>query len=150
MSPQSKFCLSKKSIKERLPYNRNEVSKMKKYNVSVNGTMYQVEIEVASEAEVKAASVAAPAAPAVAPTPAEATAPVASGEGETISAPMPGTILSVNVSVGDTVKAGQVLFILEAMKMENEIMSPVDGTITSVGTTKGSSVDTGALLCTIA
>ncbi len=127
---------------------------MKKYNVSVNGTMYQVEIEVASEAEVKAAAPAAPATPAAAPAPAAAptpaAAPVASGEGETIAAPMPGTILSVNVAVGDTVKAGQVLFILEAMKMENEIMSPVDGTVTSVGTTKGSSVDTGAVLCTIA
>lgn len=124
---------------------------MKKYNVSVNGTMYQVEIEVASEAEVKATAPAAPAAaPAPVAAPAPAAAPVASGEGETIAAPMPGTILSVNVAVGDTVKAGQVLFILEAMKMENEIMSPVDGTITSVGTTKGSSVDTGAVLCTIA
>ena len=63
---------------------------------------------------------------------------------------MPGTILSVNVNVGDSVKAGQVLFILEAMKMENEIMAPSDGKITSVGVAKGAAVDTGAVLCTIA
>ncbi len=126
---------------------------MKKYNVSVNGTMYEVAIEIASEADVKAAATAAPAAPAPAAVPAPAAAPAApaaAGSGDPINAPMPGTILAVNVAAGDTVKAGQVLFILEAMKMENEIMAPKDGTVTSVATTKGSAVDTGALLCTIA
>ena len=62
---------------------------------------------------------------------------------------MPGNILSVNVNVGDTVKRGQVLLILEAMKMENEIMAPCDGTIASVNTSKGSAVESGALLCVI-
>ena len=62
---------------------------------------------------------------------------------------MPGNILSVNVNVGDTVKRGQVLMILEAMKMENEIMCPCDGKIASINTTKGSAVETGALLCVI-
>ena len=69
--------------------------------------------------------------------------------GEKVSAPMPGTILSVNVSNGQSVKKGDVLFILEAMKMENEIMAPCDGTAASVSVTKGAAVDTGALLCVI-
>ena len=112
---------------------------MKKYKVNVNGTMYEVEIELMSETEAKAAPapVSAPAAPAQA------------GEGEKIESPMPRTILAVNVNNGDTVKKGQVLMILEAMKMENEIMAGCDGTVTSVAVTKGQSVETGALLCTI-
>ena len=112
---------------------------MKKYKVNVNGTMYEVEIELMSETEAKAAPapVSAPAAPAQA------------GEGEKIESPMPGTILAVNVNNGDTVKKGQVLMILEAMKMENEIMAGCDGVVTSVAVTKGQSVETGALLCTI-
>ena len=71
------------------------------------------------------------------------------GEGEKIESPMPGTILSVNVNNGDTVKKGQVLMILEAMKMENEIMAPCAGKITAVAVTKGATVESGALLCTI-
>ena len=63
---------------------------------------------------------------------------------------MPGTILSVNVKAGDSVKSGQVLMVLEAMKMENEIMAPADGTIASVGVSQGASVESGALLCVIA
>jgi biotin carboxyl carrier protein len=63
---------------------------------------------------------------------------------------MPGTILAVNVSANQSVKKGDVLFILEAMKMENEILSPVDGTVTSVSVTKGATVESGAVLCTIA
>ena len=69
--------------------------------------------------------------------------------GEKVCAPMPGNILSVNVNAGDVVKRGQVLLILEAMKMENEIMAPCDGTIASVNTSKGSAVESGALLCVI-
>ena len=115
---------------------------MKTYKVCVNGTEYEVTVE-----EMKAGEVSA--APKAEAAPAPAAASVAAGEGETIAAPMPGTILAVNINVGDAVKKGQVLFILEAMKMENEIMAPHDGTITAVGTTKGSSVNSGDLLCTL-
>ena len=112
---------------------------MKKYRVNVNGTAYEVEIE-----EMAGAPVAAPvAAPAAAP------ASAASGAGESINAPMPGNILSVNVAAGDTVKKGQVLMVLEAMKMENEIMAPRDGKVTAVAVAKGAAVESGALLCTI-
>ena len=113
---------------------------MKKYRVNVNGTVYEVELEEITGAAPAAAPVAAPAAPA------PATAPAG---GEKIAAPMPGTILSVNVAAGDAVKKGQVLMILEAMKMENEIMAPCDGTVTSVAAAKGAAVESGALLCTI-
>ena len=113
---------------------------MKKYKVNVNGTSYEIEIELMSETEAAAA-----------PKQAAAPAPAAqaTGEGEAVSAPMPGTILDVKVNVGDSVKKGQVLMILEAMKMENEIMAGVDGVITSIGATKGASVQTGDALCTI-
>lgn len=122
---------------------------MKNYKVIVNGTEYQVAIELVSEAEAKAAvPAAAPAAPAAAPAPAAPAAAAPAG-GEKVNAPMPGTILEVKVAVGSTVKKGDLLFVLEAMKMENEILSPVDGKVTFVGTTKGSSVDTGAALCVI-
>ena len=104
---------------------------MKKYRVNVNGTAYEVEIE-----EMNGAPAAAPVA-------------AASGAGESITSPMPGNILAVNVAAGDTVKKGQVLMILEAMKMENEIMAPHDGKVTAVAVTKGAAVESGALLCTI-
>ena len=123
---------------------------MKNYKVNVNGTEYKVSIELISETEA-AAPVAAPA-PAAAPAPvAEAAAPVAAAPagGEKVNAPMPGTILSVNVKVGDVVKKGDVLVILEAMKMENEIMSPVDGTVTFVGVNQGATVESGSAICVI-
>ncbi|MBS6980802.1 MAG: biotin/lipoyl-containing protein [Oscillospiraceae bacterium] len=110
---------------------------MKKYRVNVNGTVFEVEIEEMT---------GAPAAPAAAPAPA---APAAPAGGEKITAPMPGTILAVNVANGSAVKKGDVLMILEAMKMENEIMAPCDGAVTSVAVTKGASVESGTLLCTI-
>ena len=115
---------------------------MKKYRVNVNGTVYEVELEEITGAA-PAASVATPAA---APAPAPAAAPAG---GEKVYAPMPGNILAVNVSNGSAVKKGDVLMILEAMKMENEIMAPCDGTVTSVSVTKGAAVESGALLCTI-
>lgn len=116
---------------------------MKKYRVNVNGTVYEVDVEDISGA----APVAAPAAaPAAAPVAAPVSAPAG---GEQITSPMPGNILAVNVAAGDTVKKGQVLMILEAMKMENEIMCPCDGKIASVNTSKGSSVESGTLLCVI-
>lgn len=124
---------------------------MKNYKVNVNGTEYKVSIELISETEATA-PVAAPA-PAAAPAPVEAApaAPAAAAPagGEKVNAPMPGTILSVNVKVGDTVKKGQVLVVLEAMKMENEIMSPVDGTVTFVGVNQGASVESGSAICVI-
>lgn len=117
---------------------------MRKYNVNVNGTAYEVTVE---EVQGGAAPVAAPA---PAPAPAAPAAPAAAGSGEPVNAPMPGTILDVRVAAGQAVKSGQVLMILEAMKMENEIMAPKDGTVTSVGVSKGASVESGTLLCTIA
>ena len=113
---------------------------MKKYRVNVNGTAYEVEIE-----EMTGAPAAAPMAAAPAATP----APAASGAGESITSPMPGNILAVNVAAGDMVKKGQVLMVLEAMKMENEIMAPHDGKVTAVAVTKGAAVESGTLLCTI-
>ena len=110
---------------------------MKKYRVNVNGTVFEVEIEEMT---------GAPAAPAAAPAPA---APAVPAGGEKITAPMPGTILAVNVANGSAVKKGDVLMILEAMKMENEIMAPCDGAVTSVAVTKGASVESGTLLCVI-
>lgn len=122
---------------------------MKAYKVTVNGTAYEITLEAIDASEVKAAPVATPA-PAAAPAPASAPAPVAApAGGETVNAPMPGNILDIKVANGAQVKKGDVLVILEAMKMENEIMAPCDGTVTVV-VTKGSAVETGAVLCTIA
>ena len=116
---------------------------MKKYRVNVNGTVYEVDVEDISGA----APVAAPAAaPAAAPVAAPVAAPAG---GEQVTSPMPGNILAVNVAAGDTVRKGQVLMILEAMKMENEIMCPCDGKIVSVSVTKGATVESGTLLCVI-
>ncbi|MBQ0064982.1 MAG: biotin/lipoyl-binding protein [Firmicutes bacterium] len=129
-----------------------------KYIVTLNGNQYEVEVEegkatanyigqVQETAPVAAAPVAAaPAAPAAA-APA-APAPMA-GVGTPINAPMPGTILKVNVHSGDKVKAGDILFVLEAMKMENEIVAPQDGTITSVCVSTGDSVQTDGILASI-
>ncbi len=115
---------------------------MKKYKVNVNGKAYEIEIELMSESETASIKTAAPQA-------APAAVPVASGAGEQVTSPMPGTILSVNVKAGDTVKKGQVLMILEAMKMENEIMAGSDGIVASVNVNQGASVESGTLLCTI-
>lgn len=119
---------------------------MKNYKVNVNGTEYVISIELMSDEEAAKAKASSPA-PAAAPAP-EA-APAVAGEGAEITAPMQGTILSVNVTNGQAVKAGDVLFILEAMKMENEIMAPADGTVTSVCVANGASVTSGTVLCTL-
>ncbi len=118
---------------------------MKKYRVNVNGSLYEIEIE---EMDASAAKRAPAAAAAPAPAAKPAAAPV--GAGTKVNAPMPGTILDVKVQAGQSVKRGQVLVILEAMKMENEIQAPCDGKITGVNVRKGDSVETAALLCTIA
>lgn len=115
---------------------------MKKYRVNVNGTQYDITLEV-----LEGDAAAAPAAPKAAPAPA---APKAAAGGQAVNAPMPGTILAVNIKPGQAVKRGDVLVILEAMKMENEIMAPVDGTVGAVNVTKGQSVQSGAVLLTIA
>ena len=119
---------------------------MKAYKVTVNGNVYEIVLEVIDKADIKT-----PAAPA-APAPAAPAAPVApaSAGATTITAPMPGTILKVNVANGQAVKKGDVLMILEAMKMENEIMAPADGTVSSVNVNAGASVEAGATLCTLA
>ena len=116
---------------------------MKAYKVTVNGTAYEITLEAIDAADVKAA-------PAVAAAPAPASAPAAApAGGETVNAPMPGNVLDIKVANGASVKKGDVLIILEAMKMENEIMAPCDGTV-NVVVTKGAAVETGAVLCTIA
>ena len=121
---------------------------MKKYKVNVNGTVYEITLEVMDGAP--AAAPAAPAAPAAAPAPAPAPAPAAAPAGaEAIKAPMPGNILDVKVANGAAVKKGDILVILEAMKMENEIMAPCDGTVAAVSVTKGAAVESGTLLCVI-
>lgn len=130
-----------------------------KYKVTLNGKTYEVEVEAGkailldeyealAPAQAAPAPVAAAAAPAAAPAPAPAAVSLA--EGETVESPMPGNILSVNVNQGDKVKEGQVLAILEAMKMENEIPAPKDGTIVQVVTSKGAVVETGSPLFVIA
>ena len=118
---------------------------MKKYNVTVNGTAYEITLEVVDATEVKAAPAPA-AAPVTAPTPVAA----APAGGETVNSPMPGTILSIKVQNGSAVKKGEVLMVLEAMKMENEIMAPCDGTVTSINVNAGAAVETGTVLCVIA
>ena len=114
---------------------------MKAYKVNVNGNVYEITIEVIDKADIKA-----PAAPAPAPAPAPVAAPAGA---QTISAPMPGTILKVNVSNGQAVKKGDVLMVLEAMKMENEILAPNDGTVSSVNVAQGATVESGTVLCSL-
>lgn len=119
---------------------------MKNLRITVNGTSYDVQVE---ELGAGAAPVAAAPAPVAAkPAPAAAPAPAA-GSGEPVKAPMPGVILDIKVSAGQAVKKGDCLFILEAMKMENEIFAPIDGTVGSIVVTKGQNVDSGATLLTL-
>lgn len=123
---------------------------MKNYRITVNGTAYDVAVEeLGASAALATPSVAAPVAAApAAPAPA---APVASGEAGSIvvSAPMPGKILNVKANVGASVKKGDVVLILEAMKMENEVVAPEDGTIASINVAAGDSVEAGDTLATL-
>lgn len=131
-----------------------------KYKVTLNGRTYEVEVEagqamLVDEYEAYAPAPAAPAAPAAAPAPAAPTpaAPAAAAvtaAGETVNAPMPGNILRIEVTQGASVKSGQLLVVLEAMKMENEILAPRDGTVAQIVVQKGSNVDTGAPLIVLA
>ena len=118
---------------------------MKNLKITVNGVVYDVQVE---EADGSAPAAPAPAAPVKAAAPAPKAAPQAV-EGEAVKAPMPGTIINVPVKVGQAVKTGDVLVVLEAMKMENEIKAARDATVAAVAVSKGESVDTGALLVTL-
>ena len=128
----------------------------KNASVTVNGTAYQVELEEAPAAAPVQAPVAAPAAsaPSQSPAPAQAAAPAApaaaAGSGKAVTAPLPGVIIAVKVNVGDKVKAGQEVAVLEAMKMENSIEATQDGTVTAINVAKGDSVLEGAPIVTIA
>ena len=132
-----------------------------KYKVTLNGRTYEVEVEAGKAmllSEYEAIVPSAPAAPvaaapvAAAPVaaPAAPAAPVVTGAGESVAAPMPGTILKVNVTAGQAVKEGDLLVVLEAMKMENEIFAPKSGTVSQVVVSKGASVNTGDALVVIA
>ena len=125
---------------------------MKNYTITVNGNVYEVTVEEGGAGSAPAAAPkAAPKAPAAAPKAAPAAAPKAAGGAQgsvKVSAPMPGKILSVKANVGDSVTKGQVIMVLEAMKMENEIVAPQDGTIASIDVAAGSAVAVGsAALC---
>lgn len=116
---------------------------MKNYKVIVNGTAYEIAVEEIDASEVK--TVSAPKAPEAQPT-----APVsAPAGGEKVEAPMPGTILDVKVKEGQSVKAGDILVILEAMKMENEILAPCDGVVAGLSVSNGVAVESGNLICTV-
>ncbi len=124
---------------------------MKNYRITVNGTSYDVSVE---ELAGGVAPVAAPvaAAPVAAPAPAPAPAPAAKSAGAgsiKVASPMPGKILDVKANVGDAVKKGQVILILEAMKMENEVVAPEDGTVASIDVASGATVEAGDTLATL-
>ena len=126
---------------------------MKNYTITVNGNVYEVTVEEGFTGAASAPKAAAPApkaAPAAAPkaAPAPAAAPAAAGS-VAVTAPMPGKILGVKASAGQAVKRGQVLLILEAMKMENEIVAPQDGTVASINVAVGDSVEPGATHATL-
>ena len=134
-----------------------------KYNVTLNGKIYEVDVTesdaivtgvsqvpfvVAAPAAAPVAAPAAPAAPVAAPAAPAAPAPV-SADGTQVKAPMPGTILAVKKNVGEAVKAGDVIVVLEAMKMENDIVAPCDGTVKSINAPKGTTVNTDDVLAVI-
>lgn len=126
-----------------------------KYKVTLNNRVYEVEVEqgeamLVNEYELAAPAVAAPAAAPVAVAPAAAPAAGALAAGEVITSPMPGNILKINVTQGQKVNEGDVLIVLEAMKMENEISATKSGTVAQINVTKGAVVETGTPLVVIA
>ncbi|MFQ9695459.1 MAG: acetyl-CoA carboxylase biotin carboxyl carrier protein subunit [Zhenhengia sp.] len=123
---------------------------MKKYKVNVNGTDYEIVLEVINETECHTPvtltpnSISSPT-----PTSTPTSTPAATSRSYPIKSPMPGNILSLHITPGKPVKKGEVLMILEAMKMENEILSPCDGQVTTIHVTQGTTVESGSLLCVI-
>lgn len=121
----------------------------KNASVTVNGTPYVVEMEEAPACAPVQSAPAAPAQTSPAPVAAPAPAPKTAGSGKPVTSPLPGVIIAVKVNVGDTVKSGQVVAVLEAMKMENEIQAESDGVVATVNVSKGDSVLEGATIVTI-
>ena len=126
-----------------------------KYKVKLNGKIYEVEVEkgnaeLLSEYDAISAPVAAPAASAVAAAPAAAAAPAPAASGNATKSPLPGVVVAVKKNVGDKVKAGEVVMLIEAMKMENEITATKDGTLVAVLAPKGTQVQVGSALFEIA
>ena len=123
---------------------------MKNYTITVNGNVYNVTVEEGTTAGVTMAAPVAPVAPVAAPK-AEAAAPVATGKAGSVkvNAPMPGKVVAVKANVGDAVKKGQVILVLEAMKMENDIDAPEDGTVASVNVAVGPAVEAGETMATL-
>lgn len=130
---------------------------IKAYRVNVNGKVYEVEVEeitAGGQQTVAAAPAPAPVAPkpapvALAPAPTPAPAPKAAATGEIVEAPMPGTIVDIKVKVGDTVKEGDLVAVIEAMKMETDLFSTKSGVVTAVNAGKGASVNTGDAIITL-
>lgn len=124
-----------------------------KYKVTLNNKVFEVEVEE-GKAVILSKGTAEAAAPVAAPAPAPVSAPAAPaapvGSGEAITSPLPGTVLDVKVQNGQSVKSGEVLVVVEAMKMENEIMAPRDGVVSSVATSKGAAVESGTPLVYLA
>ncbi|MBS7000074.1 MAG: biotin/lipoyl-binding protein [Clostridiaceae bacterium] len=121
---------------------------MKNYTITVNGNVYEVTVEEGFTGAASAPKAAAPA-PKAAPAAAPKAAPAGAAGAVAVTAPMPGKILGVKASAGQAVKRGQVLLILEAMKMENEIVAPQDGTVATINVAVGDSVEPGATLATL-
>lgn len=119
---------------------------MKNLRITVNGTAYDVQVEELGSSAAAAAPVAAPAAAAPAPKPA---APAGAAGSVVVKAPMPGTVVKIEVSVGQAVKAGDDLVFVEAMKMETPVKAPQDGTVATVDVAKGEAVDSGKVLVTL-
>ena len=123
---------------------------MKNYRITVNGNVYDVEVEELGAGVATPVATAAPVAKTTA-APKKAAAPATTGTAGSVKvvSPMPGKILAVKVNVGQAVKKGEVIMILEAMKMENEIVAPEDGTVASVNISEGASVEAGTVLATL-
>ena len=124
---------------------------MKNYTITVNGNVYNVTVEEGTTQGATMAAPVAPIAPVAAPKAAAAPAPVATGTAGSVkvNAPMPGKVVAVKANVGDAVKKGQVILVLEAMKMENDIVAPEDGTVASVNVAVGSAVEAGETMATL-